>query len=320
MIEVKALSPHVGLEVLGVNLEEPLADSVRDEILEAWIEAGVLLFRGGGTSDEAHLRLSRIFGELEPAATRNYNVKDNPYLMAVVQDPGKPPYDATIYEIDGEPICGYTPWHWDQSFMPTIVRGAVLRMIEPATRGGRTGFIDAIAAYDRLPAELKARIDNLEVVYHYSTTSDHIARLGLGLPAGLRIAEAAPPSESALKYDQFPPTVHPLVITQRETGRKVLKYSPLHSQYILGIDRRESDGIMAELSSYLADGRYAYFHDWAENDMIVWDNWRVIHTACGAPPDVRRYAQRTTIAGDYDLGRYLDRALDKRKGVISFAD
>lgn len=320
MIETQPLSPHVGLEIMGVNLEQPLSGSVQNEIREAWIDAGVLLFRGGGTSQEAHLRLSRIFGQLEPAATRNYNLKDNPYLMELVLDPDRPAYDATVYEIDGERLCGFTPWHWDQTFMPTIVRGAVLRMTEPATRGGQTGFIDAIAAYERLPAALKAHIENLEVVYRYSHTPDHISRLGLGLPKGLRMVEEAPPSESALKYYQFPPTVHPLVITQPETGRKVLKYSPLHSQYVLGMDRQASDEIMAEISDYLTDDRYAYYHDWGKYDMIVWDNWRTIHSVCGIPPHVKRYAQRTTIVGDYDLGRYLDPNLDKRQGVVSFAD
>ena len=44
------------------------------------------------------------------------------------------------------------------------------------------------------------------------------------------------------------------------------------------------------------------------DDAIVWDNWRVIHGATGVPFDVERLAQRTTIVGDYKLGRYLDPA------------
>ena len=40
-------------------------------------------------------------------------------------------------------------------------------MIEPAAKDGRTGFIDAIAAYERLPTTLKQRIATLEVVYHF---------------------------------------------------------------------------------------------------------------------------------------------------------
>lgn len=48
--------------------------------------------------------------------------------------------------------------------MPTIVRGAALRMTLPAKVMGETGFIDAIKAYNRLSDEMKARIGDLEVV------------------------------------------------------------------------------------------------------------------------------------------------------------
>jgi taurine dioxygenase len=102
--------------------------------------------------------------------------------------------------------------------------------------------------------------------------------------------------------------VHPLVITQRETGRKVLKLSPMHAQRILGMEAVESDALLQELAEHLTDARYAYFHTWQADDAIVWDNWRVIHSATGVPFDVERLAQRTTIVGDYKLGRYLDPA------------
>ena len=62
-IELKPLSPHIGLEVIGVDLTRPLDPAVEEQIREAWIRAGVLLFRGAGTSQEAHMRLSSVFGE-----------------------------------------------------------------------------------------------------------------------------------------------------------------------------------------------------------------------------------------------------------------
>jgi taurine dioxygenase len=45
--------------------------------------------------------------------------------------------------------------------------------------------------------------------------------------------------------------------------------------------------------------------------MIVWDNWRVLHSARGHPFEDFRHAQRTTIAGDYALGRYLDPGIEE---------
>ena len=45
--------------------------------------------------------------------------------------------------------------------------------------------------------------------------------------------------------------------------------------------------------------------------MIIWDNWRVIHCVTGVPEGVSRLGIRTTISGDYNVGRYLDPTLDK---------
>ena len=112
----------------------------------------------------------------------------------------------------------------------------------------------------------------------------------------------------------------PMGITQRETGRKVLKLSPMHSQYVLGMDKAESDELLTELAAHLTDPGYAYYHRWQKNDMVVWDNWRVIHTAKGVPLDCGRVARRTTIAGDYKVGRYLDPALNRDREVKRLVD
>ena len=100
----------------------------------------------------------------------------------------------------------------------------------------------------------------------------------------------------------------PTNITQHETGRKVLKLSPMHAQRILGMEPAESDALLHELADHLVDARFAYFHTWQADDAIVWDNWRTIHSATGVPHDVERLAQRTTLVGDYKLGRFLDPA------------
>jgi taurine dioxygenase len=99
-----------------------------------------------------------------------------------------------------------------------------------------------------------------------------------------------------------------------------LKLSPMHARYILGMDKAESDALLTELALHLTDERYAYFHDWGQDDMIVWDNWRVIHSARGVPLHCSRRAERTTIMGDYKVGRYLDPALDRERTVKRIVD
>jgi taurine dioxygenase len=302
------LFEHIGLELAGINLDEPLSESTKQELRDAWIESGLVLLRGALHSPEAHMRLSAVFGEMEPSATSFLNSVENPFLMELRQTPGNP--RSRRYVINGETRVGYIGWHWDQSFMPTIVRGAVLRMVEPASAGGLTGFIDAIAAYDRLSEETKARIEGLEVVYHFNPAMEE----NLGFPRDVVSLNGTSGERN------FPPVVHPLVITQPETGRKVLKLSPTHYKSVIGLDQAEGDALIAELADVLTEDKYAYYHQWGEDDVIIWDNWRVIHCVTGVPEGVSRLGIRTTISGDYNVGRYLDPTLDKRNPPERFDD
>ena len=165
---------------------------------------------------------------------------------------------------------------------------------------------------------MKARIEQLEVVYQFN---GDMASGQFGFP--LELAPVVYGSEYESQHQermQFAPVVHPLVITQAETGRKILKLSPMHSRYILGMDPAESDALLEELAAHLCDDSFSYWHDWQAGDMMVWDNWRVIHSAEGVPPEVKRVAMRTTIKGDYNVGRYLDPALDRERELVRIVD
>lgn len=152
--------------VKGIDLERDISDDDRALILKAWVEAGVLVFPGLGKSNDALFRLSRCFGDLEIAPTKNLLSNENPYLLDLSYDPAKNSTLSDFYiELNGEPRTGYLGWHWDMSYTPGTVRGAVLRMLEAPDRGGETGFIDGAEAYDRLPHALKQKLEGLEVVY-----------------------------------------------------------------------------------------------------------------------------------------------------------
>jgi taurine dioxygenase len=315
-IEVRPLRQDFGAEIAGIDLARGLNDETTSAILDAWVTYGVLLFRGADFDDDDQMRLSRIFGELQPSATTIMNDARNPFIMTLAYDPEeKDPVFSQHYKVGGIDRAGWLGWHWDQSFMPTIVRGACLRMEKPAREMGETGFIDAIGAYERLSDTMKQRIEGLDVVYELNRD---YASGQFGFPKDI---VALPRVESnKIQGGDFPPCVHPLVITQKETGRKVLKLSPMHARYILGMDKGESDLLLSELAEHLVDARFAYFHKWQENDILVWDNWRMIHSAEGVPLDCSRSARRTTIVGDYNLGRYLDTTLDRDRQLVRLVD
>ena len=317
-LQTRPLSASIGVEILDVDLSVPVEPEIAAAIRAAWIDAGIVLFRGAGATDDIQMRLSEVFGEMEPAATASLNRPDNPYLMTLAYDPAEPQRgSAQHYNIGGIDLAGWLGFHWDQSFMPTIVHGAVLCMKQPSARMGETGFIDAIDGYERLSGDMQARIEGLEIVYEFNPD---FASGQFGFPEDIAaLPRNAGAGSGGMKFD-FPPVVHPLVITQAETGRKVLKLSPMHARYVLGMDRDDSDALLEQLARHLCDPRYVYWHQWQKDDMIAWDNWRVLHGAAGVPLDCTRIAQRTTIMGDYNVGRYLDPELDRNRTIRRIID
>ena len=311
MVDVLPLAGGVGAEIRGLDLSRVIAPGDAEAVRSAWIEHGLVLIRDPAADDEAQMRLSQLFGEMEPSATSFMNDPVNRFMMTLAYDPDDPdPQFAQHYAVAGIERAGWLGWHWDQAFMPTIVRGAVLRMTRPAAAMGRTGFIDAIAAYDRLSPALRERIEGLEVVYEFNPD---FASGQFGFPEDIRALPRKASGSGKASSMKFPPVVHPLVITQSETGRKVLKLSPMHARRVLGMDRAQSDALLAALARALTETAHAYLHEWRANDMMVWDNWRMIHMAEGVPLDCPRAARRTTIAGDYQVGRYLDADLEESR-------
>ena len=275
-------------------LDEP---ATRVALYDLWIDKGVVVFKDMAAL-ETQLRLSEIFGE--PEIHPLLVGIDRPREHKVIAEIEYNPNDGDLYEVNGELRGGYLPWHFDLAYVDKINHGGILRPDVLPKRGGETGFIDRIACYASMPRELQQRIDGLSVVYKFyiDTTQckfgerpDKCVRIS---SVG-RLAASHPSVQSRV--------IHPLVYTQAQTGRKVLNVSPWFAQGIEGMENAQGDALLREVVAYAIQPRLAYFHEWQPNDMVLWDNWRMLHSAKGIPPGEERRMRRTTIAGDYALGR-----------------
>jgi taurine dioxygenase len=284
-----------GAVVTGIqpgDLDDP---ALHRSLKELWTQVGVIVFRGLEGGEESHLRLSRIFGKLNDHPLFRGRPDYHPELIPLLYD-GR----QELYEVDGRVLGAYLPWHSDLIYTDVINRGGILRPIElPARGGGLTGFIDRIHAYATLPEDMKAKIEGLEVLYrgNFDATNQRF-----GGPAGLKLVQGG---ERLASYHAVkrPRTVHPLVYTQAETGRKVLNVSAWFAEGIYGMENAEGDAILKAVIEHCIRPDLAYFHDWTLDDMVLWDNWRMMHCATGVAHDDRRFMKRSTIDGDYMKGR-----------------
>jgi len=292
--ETKPLDTGIGLEIIGLDLEHPIEESTRRDLYDAWLDAAVLVFRGIGTSAERQIALSRCFGELEIHPVESVRFERDPEIISL-KNAG--PDQAIIHYLDDEALAGLIPWHSDMVYMTRPCRGALLRMVDKPPRGGQTGWIDTAAAYDALSDEMKQRIEGLEARFDFVAD---ICDMRFGRPEKLRHG-----SMGTTKFPSFPPVVHPLVWQHPEGGRKALMISPIHLVEVLDMDRAEGDRLLEELVAHATNTRFSYIHEWEVDDMVLWDNWRTLHMAFGTPPECGREVQRTSMRGDYKLGRLL---------------
>jgi taurine dioxygenase len=128
-----------------------------------------------------------------------------------------------------------------------------------------------------------------------------------GRPADLKVLRhKAEPSGFAETAAAMPRAIHPAVWT-RADGAKVLHLGPYMAQGIFGMEDAEGDALFEEACqtvNRLAAVGCSYHHAWSPTEMVIWDNERLLHCVSGNRPEHERLMYRTTIKGDYGLGRF----------------
>jgi taurine dioxygenase len=284
-----------GAVVTGLRFADLGTADVRAALLDIFLDKGVVVFRGMDGGARAHVALSEIFGELEMHPL----FKDIPGQHPTLIDLRFRKDEQEIYEVNGELRGGWLPWHSDLVYTDRINRGGILRPIQISPHGGETGFIDQIAAWEALPRALKTRCEGLNILYRADFDPTHQK---FGAQGGARMVQDSQRFRR-LGLQERPRVIHPLVYVQAETGRRVLNLSPWFADGIEGMESEAGDALLAEIAQRVTRPELAYYHRWKMDEMVLWDNWRMIHCATGVPVDETRHMQRTTIAGDYALGR-----------------
>ena len=153
-------------------------------------------------------------------------------------------------------------WHTDSSFRQKSATWSMLhaRVVPPS--GADTEFVDTRAAYDALPAAMKARIDGL--VAEHSIWHSR-ARLG-----------GYTPTEDERKAR--PPARHPLVRRHPGSGRNAL-YIASHASHIVGWPEHDGRALIDELMAFATQPRFVYAHPWRRGDLVIWDNRCTMHRA-----------------------------------------
>jgi taurine dioxygenase len=265
----------LGAEIRGIDVRN-IDDTVFAAIHSAWLDYQVLLFPGQGLTDDDLIAFSRRFGKLDHAPVQENGqrfVEGHPeiYVVSNVIENG-----VAI----GSLGSGEAMWHTDMSYLVDPPIASVLYAIAVPATGGDTGFSTMYGAWEALPEALQQRIIDLRVKHDGTYNSSGLLRQG------------ATPTDDPRRA---PGTLHPLVCTHPETGRRCLYLGRRLNSYIEGLGVEESEALLDCLWGYATHQSLTWYHHWRVGDLVMWDNRCTMHRRDGFDPGSRRVMHRTQI-------------------------
>ena len=291
-----------GARVRGVTRDSLRDSGLRAQLNESFEEHGLLVFEDVEPAPAMQVALSNVFGPLKDHPSRAVPRAGDDDMLGVIEISHEPNAPGRV-RLGGRLLSQWLPWHFDHCYNDQLNRAGVLRSVESPPEGGSTGFVDGIALYAAIAPATREQIEGETVIYAMDVILEN---LRFGRPAGF--VEIEPPAEATAVMAEFagrPRALHPAVWT-RDSGEKVLHVSPWMAKGIEGRDDAAAEALLAAVSDEIVDAaeELSYFHRWQPTDMVIWDNWRCLHAASGMPPEYGRRMHRTTIEGDYGLGRF----------------
>jgi taurine dioxygenase len=263
-IEVRKEAGSLGASIRGVDLTTTVADETFAAIKAAFLEHLVICIKG---------QQAMTSDDQLAFAARWGEMTVHPYVPSIDGYPGiMRVYDPTQITVS---------WHSDTTHAarPPAITMLLARIIPPY--GGDTMFSNGYRVFEDLSPGLRATLEGLSAVHQ-----------GTDLAA-----------DAGLDQDAVT-TVHPVVRTHPETGRRALYVNGNYTKRFDGWTDAESAPLLEYLYAQVGRPELTYRHRWEEGDLLMWDNRCTQHAVIGDTAGQERVLHRVTIAGDVPrLGR-----------------
>ena len=99
--------PNFGLEIVDVDLSDPIDDDCFGEIRDLYFSHSVLLFRGQDLSPASQARLAHRFGRPKIETRKQFNLKAHPEVSTIGNVKHADGKDAAFF------VKGGFGWHTD---------------------------------------------------------------------------------------------------------------------------------------------------------------------------------------------------------------
>ncbi|KAF8485975.1 alpha-ketoglutarate-dependent sulfonate dioxygenase [Russula ochroleuca] len=286
--KVITLTPTIGTEIHGIDLHQ-LSDAQKDELSLLAAERGVVFFRNQNINIHEQLGLARYWGPLHKHATTPIPKEPGLEEVHVVYSTSSPRSD---------PFPSIDLWHSDVSYEIQPPCTTSLKLITGPEAGGDTLWSSGYALYSSLSPGLQVYLEGLSALHSAVAQAD--GARAAGIPVRREPIE----------------TVHPVIRVHPATGWKSVYVNPGFTRRIVGVPKAESDAMLAFLFAQIGQNHdFQVRFKWQPNDVAIWDNRIVTHSATFDFWPATRHALRATPHGERPISvADYERTTGKRAG------
>ncbi len=271
-LKIERLTPTIGAEISGIDLNGLLDQATLDAIYGALIDHLVIFFRDQDLSPQSHLDLARSFGEPEPKHPVYPHVEGFENIMVLENDGDNPP------DTDS--------WHTDVTYHDEPPFASVLWASKVPECGGDTMWCNLYAAYEALPDEMKNRLDGMTAVHDMGDFRNNFT---VGESSGDRLIAA---------HQRFGSAIHPIVRQHPVTGRKFLYVNDAFTVHVVGLKAPDSRRLLDDLFAHLNQPEFQVRFRWRDRSLAMWDNRCTMHYAIADYVPHYRRMHRITVTRD----------------------
>ena len=251
-LTVKDLNPLFGVEVSGLEPRTPLDPDTIRELRALFDEKSVLVFKSIDADIKFQTYLSEILIGNDVPDPDALKLNDK-FMISNRESTGAAPFGRLLYHCDQM---------WSETDRVDLISLYGKEVGQPATP---TMFVSAAHAWETLPQDLKARVENATALQHYDPET--YRKRALGDEDVLVSTYAA--------AENF--TVKPVGLAHPRTGRKVLYVCQQTTQHVEGLPTDESDALLEALFDHMYAKDKQFGHHWEQGDLVLWDNIAIQH-------------------------------------------
>ena len=268
-----------GAQVVGLDLAKDQSSETMSRLGRLLYENRFLVIGGQAIDTATYLSFGRKWGAPIPLINPDGRNVEFPEITETTNAPDR----QKSYAMH---------WHQDNSYDTVPSAITMLHCLEAPDEGGETLFVDCAAAYEALPAEVKARIEPLVVLHG----------LGRGKPLPEEnIIDPRTTGQDLSRLTHFDTVRHPLVRRHPVTGEKAFYGLGGTSFGIEGMDEAEGQALLRELKLHAIAPQFRAQCKARQDDILMWDNLLVMHSATliehSDEPGKRRRLLRISVRG-----------------------